>query len=394
MTVNPTDIITNTIVESNRPLPVGRAGGGSASVAALVSGGVDSAVSVHLLKEQGIDPHLFYIKIGPDEKTEWNCTSEEDVEICQWLARKYGLKFDVIDLHKDYWEKVVGYTMDKARQGLTPNPDVMCNKLIKFGCFEEVAGKEFDFTATGHYATTTTMDGKVWLSTSPDPVKDQTDFLCQISSLQVNKLMFPIGHLWKHQVREIAEQAHLLNAERKDSQGICFLGNIDFRDYIKAHLGENPGDVREIETGHKIGEHKGLWFYTIGQRKGLGFGGGPWFVVKKNLKRNILFVSHGYDPEKVYKDHLTMNDLHFITENPFEDEAFKQDVQMTAGNPSMRVTFKIRHTPEYLGGVLSLKEDGHWFLQADRKIHGVAPGQFCVVYDKDHHLCFGGGEIN
>ena len=394
MTVNPTDIITNTIVESNRPLPVGRAGGGSASVAALVSGGVDSAVSVHVLKEQGIDPHLFYIKIGPDEKTEWNCTSEEDVEICQWLARKYGLKFDVIDLHKDYWEKVVGYTMDKARQGLTPNPDVMCNKLIKFGCFEEVAGKEFDFTATGHYATTTTMDGKVWLSTSPDPVKDQTDFLCQISSLQVNKLLFPIGHLWKHQVREIAEQAHLLNAERKDSQGICFLGNIDFRDYIKAHLGENPGDVREIETGHKIGEHKGLWFYTIGQRKGLGFGGGPWFVVKKNLKRNILFVSHGYDPEKVYKDHLTMNDFHFITENPFEDEAFKQDVQMTAGNPSMRVTFKIRHTPEYLGGVLSLKEDGHWFLQADRKIHGVAPGQFCMVYDKDHHLCFGSGEIN
>ena len=244
MTVNPTDIITNTIVETNCSLPVGRAGGGSVSVAALVSGGVDSAVSVHLLKEQGIDPHLFYIKIGPDEKTEWNCTSEEDVEICQWLARKYGLKFDVIDLHKDYWEKVVGYTMDKARQGLTPNPDVMCNKLIKFGCFEEVAGKEFDFTATGHYATTTTMDGKVWLSTSPDPVKDQTDFLCQISSLQVNKLMFPIGHLWKHQVREIAEQAHLLNAERKDSQGICFLGNIDFRDYIKAHLGENPGDVR------------------------------------------------------------------------------------------------------------------------------------------------------
>ncbi|MBR0046775.1 MAG: tRNA 2-thiouridine(34) synthase MnmA [Bacteroidaceae bacterium] len=360
------------------------------SVAALVSGGVDSAVSVHLLKEQGIDPHLFYIKIGPDKDTEWNCTSEEDVEICQWLARRYGLKLDVIDLHKEYWEKVVGYTMDKARIGLTPNPDVMCNKLIKFGCFEEVAGKDFDFTATGHYATTTTIDGKVWLSTSPDPVKDQTDFLCQIDSLQVSKLMFPIGHLWKHEVRAIAEKAHLLNAERKDSQGICFLGNIDFRDYIKAHLGENPGDVREIETGHKIGEHKGLWFYTIGQRKGLGFGGGPWFVVKKNIKRNILFVSHGYDPEKVYKDHIAMNDFHFISGNPFE-EAWSEEHDVAKG---MRVMFKIRHTPEYLGGVLSLKEDGRWFLQADKKIHGVAPGQFCVVYDKDHHLCFGSGEIN
>ena len=272
--------------------------------------------------------------------------------------------------------------MDKARQGLTPNPDVMCNKLIKFGCFEEVAGKDFDFTATGHYATTTTLDDKVWLSTSPDPVKDQTDFLCQIDSLQVSKLMFPIGHLWKHQVREIAEKAHLLNAERKDSQGICFLGNIDFRDYIKAHLGENPGDVREIETGHKIGEHKGLWFYTIGQRKGLGFGGGPWFV------------SHGYDPEKVYKDHITMNDFHFITENPFESPVFRDAVTETAATPSMRVTFKIRHTPEYLPGILSIREDGRYFLQADQKIHGVAPGQFCVVYDQDHHLCFGSGEIN
>ena len=368
------------------------------SVAALVSGGVDSAVSVHMLKEQGIDPHLFYIKIGPDKDTEWNCTSEEDVEICQWLARKYGLKLDVIDLHKEYWDKVVGYTMEKAQQGLTPNPDVMCNKLIKFGCFEEVAGKDFDFTATGHYATTTNIGGKVWLSTSPDPVKDQTDFLCQIDALQVSKLMFPIGHLWKHQVREIAEKAHLLNAERKDSQGICFLGNIDFRDYIKAHLGENPGDVREIETGHKIGEHKGLWFYTIGQRKGLGFGGGPWFVVKKNIKRNILFVSHGYDPEKVYKDHITMNDFHFISGNPFEEEwGGGENVHPLIGangEPQMRVTFKIRHTPEYLGGVLSRKADGRWFLQADEKIHGVAPGQFCVVYDQDHHLCFGSGEID
>ena len=367
----------------------------SKTVAALVSGGVDSAVSVHMLKEQGIDPHLFYIKIGPDKDTEWNCTSEEDVEICQWLARRYGLKLDVIDLHKDYWEKVVGYTMDKARQGLTPNPDVMCNKLIKFGCFEDVVGKNFDYTATGHYATTHRDEkGRTWLATSPDPVKDQTDFLCQINALQVQKLMFPIGHMMKHEVRDIAEQAHLLNAERRDSQGICFLGNIDFRDYIKAHLGENPGDVREIETGKKIGEHKGLWFYTIGQRKGLGFGGGPWFVVKKNLKRNILFVSHGYDPDKVYKNHLTMNDFHFITANPFEDDMFAKSINIVDGVEQMRVTFKIRHTPECLGGTLMKDAEGRWRLEADKKIHGVAPGQFCVVYDETHHLCYGSGEIN
>ena len=365
------------------------------TVAALVSGGVDSAVSVHILKEQGIDPHLFYIKIGPDRDTEWNCTSEEDVEICQWLARRYGLQLDVIDLHKEYWEKVVGYTMEKARQGLTPNPDVMCNKLIKFGCFEQVVGKDFDFTATGHYATTDKdTKGRVWLATSPDPVKDQTDFLCQIDSKQVSKLMFPIGAMYKHEVREVAERAHLLNAERRDSQGICFLGNIDFRDYIKAHLGENPGDVREIETGRKIGEHKGLWFYTIGQRKGLGFGGGPWFVVKKNLKRNILFVSHGYDPEKVYKDHLSMNDFHFITANPFEDDMFASSIVEGEQGREMRVTFKIRHTPDCLTGRLINTAGGEWKLMADKKIHGVAPGQFCVVYDENHHLCIGSGEID
>lgn len=364
------------------------------TIAALVSGGVDSAVSIHLLKEQGYEPHLFYIKIGPEKDTEWNCTSEEDVEICNWLARKYGLKLDIIDLHKEYWENVVGYTMEKARLGLTPNPDVMCNKLIKFGCFEEKVGHEFDLTATGHYATTTVKDGKVWLSTSPDPVKDQTDFLCQINSLQVSKLVFPIGGLWKHEVRDIAAAANLLNARRKDSQGICFLGNIDFREYIKRNLGENPGDVREIETGKKIGTHNGLWFYTIGQRKGLGFGGGPWFVVKKNLKRNILFVSHGYDPERVYKQHIEMTDFHFITENPWlrlPDTNGKDATDKMC--ESHRVTFKIRHTPEYLTGTISRKPDGDWYLDADEKVHGVAPGQFCVVYDEDHHLCYGSGEI-
>ena len=234
-------------------------------IAALVSGGVDSAVAVHSLVQQGYSPDLFYIKIGPEEDKEWNCTSEEDIEICTWLANKYKLKLEVVDLHHQYWDMVVKYTMEKAKMGLTPNPDVMCNKLIKF------------------------INGKTWLATSPDPVKDQTDFLCQINFKQVSKLMFPIGHLWKHQVREIAEKNNLLNANRKDSQGICFLGQVDFRDYIGKYLGENPGDVRELETGRKIGTHKGLWFYTIGQRKGLGFGGGPWFVVKKKYEKKYSF---------------------------------------------------------------------------------------------------------
>lgn len=353
-------------------------------IAALVSGGVDSAVAVHSLVQQGYSPDLFYIKIGPEEDKEWNCTSEEDIEICTWLANKYKLKLEVVDLHHQYWDMVVKYTMEKAKMGLTPNPDVMCNKLIKFGCFEEFVGKDYDRIATGHYATTEVINGKTWLATSPDPVKDQTDFLCQINFKQVSKLMFPIGHLWKHQVREIAEKNNLLNANRKDSQGICFLGQVDFRDYIGKYLGEHPGDVRELETGRKIGTHKGLWFYTIGQRKGLGFGGGPWFVVKKNMKRNILFVSNGYNPEKVYKKKLKMTDFHFITENPWAGDE---------KNAQHLVTFKIRHTPEFFMGHLFMDENNEWTLISQQPIHGVAPGQFCVVYDENHHLCFGSGEI-
>ena len=353
-------------------------------IAALVSGGVDSAVAVHLLKEQGFKPDLFYIKIGPEEDKEWNCTSEEDIEICKWLAKKYNLNLQVVDLHNQYWDMVVKYTMDKARLGLTPNPDVMCNKLIKFGCFEEVVGKNYDKIATGHYATTEIINGKTWLATSPDPVKDQTDFLCQINFKQISKILFPIGNMWKNEVRDIAKNNGLLNAQRKDSQGICFLGNVDFREYVKKYLGENPGDVRELETGKKIGTHKGLWFYTIGQRKGLGFSGGPWFVVKKNIKRNILFVSNGYNPDKVFKKIIKINDFHFITENPWDN------IDLTN---SQEVTFKIRHTPEFIEGKMFKDADNNWILSSKERIHGVAPGQFCVVYDKEHHLCYGSGEI-
>ena len=355
------------------------------NIAALVSGGVDSAVAVHNLKEMGYNPHLFYIKIGSREDQDLNCSSEEDIGICNWLAKKYGLKMDIVDLHRQYWDMVVKYTMEKAKSGLTPNPDVMCNKLIKFGCFEEVIGKEYDKIATGHYATTEITDGKTWLATSPDPIKDQTDFLCQINFKQLSKLLFPIGHLYKHQVRSIALKNNLLNAKRKDSQGICFLGNIDFREYLAKYLGENPGDVREIETGKKIGMHRGLWFYTIGQRKGLGFSGGPWFVVKKNIKRNLLFVSHGYNPEKVYKNRLQMTDFHFITDNPWNK---------ISNNTEHHVTFKIRHAPEFLNGSLYMNGNNEWILFSEQKIHGVAPGQFCVVYDDKHHLCYGSGEIS
>ena len=181
----------------------------------------------------------------------------------------------------------------------------------------------------------------------------------------------------KEEVRAIAEREHLVNARRKDSQGICFLGKINYNDYIRRYLGENPGDVVELETGKKIGLHKGLWFHTIGQRKGMGFGGGPWFVVKKDVENNILYVSHGYDPDTAYKTDFAVADFHFLTlpELP------------------QRVTFKIRHTPEYHRATVEKTADKTYVIHSEERIHGVAPGQFCVVYDEEHHLCYGSGEI-
>ena len=290
-------------------------------IAVLLSGGVDSSVVLYELVRQGLQPDCFYIKIGPEEEEEWDCSSEEDLEMATAVSHKYGCKLEVIDCHKEYWNQVTRYTMEKVRAGLTPNPDVMCNRLIKFGAFDEKRGHDYDLIATGHYAQTEeeeivnskSVNSKLkWLCTSPDPVKDQTDFLAQIYDWQLKKALFPIGHMMKEEVRQIAEREHLAPAHRRDSQGICFLGKINYNDYIRRYLGEQPGDVVELETGKRIGQHRGLWFHTIGQRKGLGFGGGPWFVVKKDVEANILYVSHGYDPATAYKQDFKIRDFHAL----------------------------------------------------------------------------------
>lgn len=363
-------------------------------IAVLLSGGVDSSVVVCELARLGLHPDCFYIKIGPEEEEEWDCSSEEDLEMATAVAAKYGCKLQVVDCHKEYWGQVTKYTMDKVKAGFTPNPDVMCNRLIKFGAFDEKMGHAYDLIATGHYAQTEWLEGRKWLTTSPDPVKDQTDFLAQIYDWQLRKALFPIGHMMKEEVRAIAESEHLVNAKRKDSQGICFLGQIDYNEYLRRYVGERTGDIIELETGKKIGEHRGLWFHTIGQRKGLGLGGGPWFVVKKDVAANVLYVSHGYDPETAYKKDFRIHDLHWLTAAP----------QLVAGSlhPSasaegvqqgwIPITFKIRHTPEFHPGYLELGATEALVHSAD-KIHGVAPGQFCVVYDEHHHRCYGSAEI-
>lgn len=351
------------------------------SVCCLISGGVDSAVAVHMLCEQGVRPDLFYIKIGDGPEGEWNCTAEEDWEMASAVARRYDLHLELIDLQRDYWERVVGYVVERLRQGLTPNSDVMCNKLIKFGCFEERAGKDYDRIATGHYARTEQDEaGRTWLCTSPDAVKDQTDFLAQLDGHVIRKAMFPIGALPKEEVRRLAEEHHLAPAHRRDSQGICFLGKVQFAELARRYLGERKGIVVERETGNVIGSHNGYWFYTIGQRKGLGFGGGPWYVVKKDIRRNIIYVSRGFQTQAAYTTRIPLANPNFITINPFPDDG------------EYDLTFKVRHTPDFTPGKL-LVRGGHYTVHAAAPVQGVAPGQFCTLYDTSHHRCFGSAEI-
>lgn len=361
-----------------------------ASIAVLASGGVDSSVAVHLLLQAGFRPDLFYIRIGmEDEEGFIDCPAEEDMEMVTLLARKYQLRYEVIDLHKEYWERVVKYTIESVRQGLTPNPDMMCNKLIKFGVFEERVGHQYDYIATGHYASTARVDGKTFLATAPDPVKDQTDFLAQINFKQISKLLFPLGCLTKQQVRMVAEEAGLANAHRKDSQGICFLGKINYNDFIERYLGKRPGRIIEYETGKTLGTHQGFWFHTIGQRKGLGLSGGPWFVVKKDCKRNIILVSRGYDPLTQYGTEIFVDKFDFITEDLFAPEGA---VGNKEGAQVVPITLKIRHTPEFVRATIRRLEKGYHII-SETPIQGIAPGQYAVIYDTESRLCFGSGMI-
>ena len=357
-------------------------------IAALISGGVDSAVAVHRLVEQGHDLTLFYIRIGLDDGR-GDCSAEEDLEMCRAIARKYNLPLEEVSLHEEYWENVMEYALKTVKAGLTPNPDMMCNRVIKFGYFEERWGHQFDLTATGHYATTVVgNDGLKYLATAVDPVKDQTDFLARIPYPQLSHLIFPIGDLPKSEVREVAIREHLPNAYRKDSQGICFLGKINYNDFLRRHLGERKGPIIEIETGRKIGEHSGYWFHTIGQRKGLGLSGGPWYVVKKNIRDNAIYVSRGYDTEKQYGNRIHLSETLFITRNPWAGKSCDHEP----------IAFKNRHSPEFFNATITRLPEtdgtpGGFIIETEKPVQGIAPGQFGVIYDKDAHICHGSGII-
>lgn len=352
------------------------------NIAALVSGGVDSSVMLYLLKEMGYNPTIFYIRIGMKEEEGFlDCASEEDIELTTWLSRYFGLKMEIVPLHKEYWDNVIAYTLDTVKKGLTPNPDVMCNRLIKFGEFENHWGKDFDKISTGHYATIVEDHDKIWLGTAKDPIKDQTDFLAQITYKQLSKLMFPVGHLMKPEVRAIAHKVGMPSAHRRDSQGICFLGKVNYVDFLRKYIGEKEGNIVEFETGRILGKHKGFWFHTIGQRKGLGLSQGPWFVVKKETEENVVYVSNGYDPLSQYGSEIKLANLNLISGIPWPED-----------QKSHSISFKIRHTPDFTKGIITCNGD-EWNIQSSVPIAGIAAGQFGVIYNEEHTVCLGSGVI-
>ena len=271
-----------------------------------------------------------------------------------------------------------------------PSPDDI-GKIINEKHFERLKGHEFDKTATGHYADIREIDGRYYLATAPDAVKDQTDFLAQISYEQLSHICFPLGKLSKSQVREIASGINLPNAKRKDSQGICFLGKINYNDFLRRHLGEKRGPVIDIASGRKIGEHKGYWFHTIGQRKGLGLSGGPWYVVRKNVRDEVIYVSNGYDTDKQYGIELPITEMHWITANPFDTEIPLPGQHVTCDK--MAITFKNRHSPEFMTATLERIGSDSYLIHSDVRVQGIAPGQFAIIYTPDRQLCLGSGVI-
>ncbi|MCX7697633.1 MAG: tRNA 2-thiouridine(34) synthase MnmA [Bacteroidales bacterium] len=350
-------------------------------VALLVSGGVDSSVACYLMVQRGYKPHLFYIAIGPDKGIkEFDCKMEEDVEMCRWIAKKFQLPFEIVSLHDEYWEMIMHYHLESLKMGKTPNPDVLCNQLIKFGIFVEKYGKNYSLVATGHYAHIQRWQGVGYLHTAKDKIKDQTYFLSSLSLEQLQHLHFPLAHITKEEVRALAKDLGFPNANRKGSSGICFIARNQYTELIKSFLGTWEGEFVEYETGKKIGQHQGHWFYTIGQRKGLGLPGGPWFVVKKDAYQNVVYISRGYQPESIMKRIIYVRDIHPLFPVEINEHNY------------IHGFVKIRHTPNFSKAKVIKK--GHYILiETEEPQQGVAPGQFAVMYDENRKFVLFSGEM-
>lgn len=304
------------------------------------------------------------------------------------VCDQVDVPLEVVHLTDEYWKNVVSYIIEEYRCGRTPNPDVLCNTRIKFGAFmDAISSKEFDYVASGHYANvvhsfTDQMDKPSVLELSKDMVKDQTYFLSHLSQIQLKRLIFPLGCIPKDEVRSLATKLDLPNRDRKDSQGICFLGKIKFSEFVARHIGENEGIILEAETGDLLGKHRGFWFYTIGQRQGLRLPGGPWYVVEKDVKNNVVFVSRNYFSLDKRRRLFRVGSLKWISREP--------------PGQINQLQCKVRHGPGFYNCSFTMEpgEDGHEdvaVVQLSEDDQGLAAGQFTAFYQG--RSCIGSGVI-
>lgn len=345
-----------------------------------MSGGVDSAVSLYLLlqnKEYNVIP-VFMKNWDDTAENGGTCSAEFDYADAKKVCDQLGVELHRVNFEKEYWNKVFTYFLAEYKKGRTPNPDIMCNKEIKFKEFLNYAINEFnaDYVATGHYAQTKLIDGQNVLLRGNDDNKDQTYFLSQIDKNILNKVLFPVGHLNKPQVRELANNANLFVKNKKDSTGICFIGDENkFKDFLKGFLGAQTGNIVDFD-GNVVGEHTGLMYYTIGQRRGLGIGGNknscdPWFVCGKNMEKNELIVVQGVKSKQLYSNSLTATDINTFIEL---DESKSYTAKFRYRQKDVNCRVKIQND------VLTVEYDD---------FSAITPGQGVVIYDGELTVCSG-----
>ena len=374
-----------------------------------MSGGVDSSVSALLLKEQGYKVIGIYMKNWSKDLPGMKCPWAEDLADAKRVAVRLGIDFEVWDFEDAYREKVVDYMLEEFRKGNTPNPDVICNQEIKFKLFYEKAiERGADFIATGHYARI--IDGK--LARAVDENKDQTYFLYRISEEALVHTIFPIGDMLKPDVKKLAKENNLHNAYKKESMGVCFVGEVGMKDFLKEYIDIKPGEIREIESEKVLGYHEGAVFYTIGQRHGLYLNGVageindglPYYVVKKDIKNNIVYVSKNLNDEHIWAKKLELKDVFVRQLQPSDSRLARSGPSLRAELRSHRsplvadslesevgVAVRLRHRAPLIPAKIVLGENNTATLEFENKIKRPAAGQSAVIYDGEN--CLGGGIV-
>lgn len=338
-----------------------------------LSGGVDSSVTAALLKEQGYDVTGVYMKNWSKDLPGFPCPWKEDYLDAKRVAVKLGIKFEMYDFETEYFEKVVQYMLDGFKDGITPNPDIMCNQEIKFKLFYDVAKENgADYIATGHYAQT--KDGK--LLKAVDENKDQTYFLYRVTSEALENTLFPLGELTKPKVREEAKKRGLITANKKESMGICFVGKVGIKEFLSQYIETEQGEI--IDSNNKVlGEHDGAIFYTIGQRHGLDIGGGlPYYVTGKNMQKNEVYVTNDINDKNLWFSEINLSNCHWINKPPEE---------------SSEVEIRTRHRAKLIKCSIKILSENKAVLIPSEPIRAITPGQSAVVYRKNE--CLGGGVI-